>query len=944
MTKVVEIVVAGPQGPPGSIGSITAVELKTKYESNPDTNAYTDADLTKVAGIEAGATTDQTDAEIKTAYENNSNTNVFTNAQVTDLSLAIPSTDKGINNGVASLDSNALVPVGQLPSSVFDVLEFEQLSTFPATGEVGKLYIDQDTDLIHRWNGTVYVLIAFIPAIDKVLLLAQTSAEFFALAEKRIRDNAGSGFSEWGKYAENGTTTFAVNEGIWTNNTIVNLLRLGRKSTPLGISRSDVPIIEVNGVSLTVDNVNNSNTSNSNDLTFPDAPNGLKTYDTATGTLVTHADSATAFATETSTNKVVVSRQDLVFLESWHEKILDKDVVYPLGNVQYGASTYEGIALITSIVAQGYSAFGEWDTSTTGRGVVWSTMSPVNQFIFINDLDNNIYFDGTDLIQVRYRIRVVEGLGDSWDKVLPWSSVDARFANTSSGYLRPRGSLTTVLDLASFQGSNSFNGVLSGNFLGEGDVGAFTTKEDFANAHNGLCFAVPIALVERRNQGALEPTFNPNGTAKFGDGLTWDQTTDARSSTLDCFTSVGDGSISGANSGRIDDKFYDAIFASDVKDLRMSSRRLPVSEIREDAKRKAIAGEVRGFEGIPFSDSFVIDGVTVGGHGGGARIPDTFVLGVSSYTSETQVRGYGLNTTTGLSYPMEHVLSSGGDLFFTMTGAPSSTGGHVWQMVFGEVRNHLQANPSWTDIIGDPANIAATFPDGVEGQWIPIIPDGSSKDWPLNRKSISSIANEEKTVDDGVTWVSGTKAIDSIGNDINSQTIAVGRITLWHYETQAHFTEDDDNSEVLDLDLSVWSANMNLINLGGLLTSSLIGKIPTDNSYNQPVSTVTGIEYSTNKLSVSSNTQRQSAHITIDIDGTSTPALKTLDYLSESNGVGKLVYAYKEMIFDVDFGDNNKFEIANDQNTLTDDNGNTVLYGTASFDTQYFIERSSGAL
>jgi hypothetical protein len=36
------------------------------------------------------------------------------------------------------------------------------------------------------------------------------------------------------------------------------------------------------------------------------------------------------------------------------------------------------------------------------------------------------------------------------------------------------------------------------------------------------------------------------------------------------------------------------------------------------------------------------------------------------------------------------------------------------------------------------------------------------------------------------------------------------------------------------------------------------------------------------------------------------------------------------------FGDNNQFEITNNQATQTDDNGNTVLYGTASFNTQYF--------
>ena len=46
------------------------------------------------------------------------------------------------------------------------------------------------------------------------------------------------------------------------------------------------------------------------------------------------------------------------------------------------------------------------------------------------------------------------------------------------------------------------------------------------------------------------------------------------------------------------------------------------------------------------------------------------------------------------------------------------------------------------------------------------------------------------------------------------------------------------------------------------------------------------------------------------------------------------------MIYDGGWGDNNKFEIANNQESFTDDNGNTGLRGTASFNTQYFIDGS----
>jgi hypothetical protein len=41
------------------------------------------------------------------------------------------------------------------------------------------------------------------------------------------------------------------------------------------------------------------------------------------------------------------------------------------------------------------------------------------------------------------------------------------------------------------------------------------------------------------------------------------------------------------------------------------------------------------------------------------------------------------------------------------------------------------------------------------------------------------------------------------------------------------------------------------------------------------------------------------------------------------------------------FGDNNQFEIYDNQTTILDDNGNSAKVGTASFNTQFFIDESS---
>jgi hypothetical protein len=65
----------------GATADQTGAQIKTAYEA--ETNAFTDAQFTKLAGIETAATADQTGAQIKTAYE--AETNAFTDAQFTKL-------------------------------------------------------------------------------------------------------------------------------------------------------------------------------------------------------------------------------------------------------------------------------------------------------------------------------------------------------------------------------------------------------------------------------------------------------------------------------------------------------------------------------------------------------------------------------------------------------------------------------------------------------------------------------------------------------------------------------------------------------------------------------------------------------------------------------------------------------------------------------------------
>lgn len=81
--------------------------------------------------------------------------------------------DKGKANGVATLDSTGKVPSSQLPSYVDDVIEATSLSSFPSTGEPGKIYVDTSTNKTYRWGGTGYV------EISSSLALGTTSSTAF---------------------------------------------------------------------------------------------------------------------------------------------------------------------------------------------------------------------------------------------------------------------------------------------------------------------------------------------------------------------------------------------------------------------------------------------------------------------------------------------------------------------------------------------------------------------------------------------------------------------------------------------------------------------------------------------------------------------------------------------------------------------------------------------
>lgn len=92
---------------------------------------------------------------------------------------------RGVANGVAPLNSSNKIDSTYLPSYVDDVLEYDAKSSFPSTGETGKIYVDKTTNLTWRWGGSAYV------EISPSLAIGNTSST--AAAGNHIHGNITNG-------------------------------------------------------------------------------------------------------------------------------------------------------------------------------------------------------------------------------------------------------------------------------------------------------------------------------------------------------------------------------------------------------------------------------------------------------------------------------------------------------------------------------------------------------------------------------------------------------------------------------------------------------------------------------------------------------------------------------------------------------------------------------
>ena len=285
---------------------------------------------------------------------------------------------KGIANGVAELDSAGKVPTSQLPSFVDDVLEYSAKSSFPSTGETGKIYVDTSTNLIYRWSGSSYV------EISESLALGETSSTAYRgdrgkLAYDHSQKTSGNphkvtasdvGLGNVPNVATNDQTpTYSMAETITelssgeklsvafgkTSKAIKDLIsHIANKSNPHGVTASQVGLGNVN------------NTSDAN-----------KPVSTAQATAIADAKSAGTSAqtainshTANKSNPHGVTAEQIGASPSSHSHALNWERVWKNSS---GTSTFAGQTL--SLTISNYSAVVIMFRNSTSNSA--TTFSPM---------------------------------------------------------------------------------------------------------------------------------------------------------------------------------------------------------------------------------------------------------------------------------------------------------------------------------------------------------------------------------------------------------------------------------------------------------------------------------------------------------------------------------------------------------------------------------------
>jgi hypothetical protein len=117
----------------------------------------------------------------------------------------------------------------------------------------------------------------------EVTKAGRNQAQFEAMRAQNNEEYAASGFVHFGKEYSSGTNYKTINNGLWTDTTVPNLLYMGKSTTPsLGVSKTNEAVVNIAGITYSLESIS-VNAGVQSKIKFPQAPDGTVTYDSATG-------------------------------------------------------------------------------------------------------------------------------------------------------------------------------------------------------------------------------------------------------------------------------------------------------------------------------------------------------------------------------------------------------------------------------------------------------------------------------------------------------------------------------------------------------------------------------------------------------------------------------------------------------------------------------------
>lgn len=627
------------------------------------------------------------------------------------------------------------------------------------------------------------------------------------------------------------------------------------------------------------------------------------------------------------TEEVITDRVDMFGLEQFDMVMKDGEI---FDMIQSQSSTFgtSGVPTVDSVRPESFFAvYAGQENIVKGKCVKWPNLNRAQKRHIAKYMKERLWIneDG-DLTFTSIRQRSFAGAGNG-----DWANIDS--VSTSTNYLRavdgfghyvkPQGSSDVSVGFG--VGNPTYRTYTAPN-NNEPQKGVFTIDESQPenHAYKGRCFFYVLGTVSRLNQGAYAKGLNEAGTAKWNNyagsnvAQSWYQH-DKFKTKADCFfygaagvTGVVGGDIGfGTNwAGRPDGRFYDAIYADGlggVVDYRLPAYESDSPEEAAKAWEKVKNKTYRGLEKLVWTSVKQLNYVTANTPSGGVY-ELRFEGNPFNLKHNVDTKG---NLVSESGYIYDRVLnvrwvSSVNQTYVRTKDSTSFTDSTGFITLEQELNISVSGSFTVTDVIADPANFLEVFPNGIQGRWISVIPDGVNKDYPITRKSLVSSASALYTSDSGDSWGSVSAAINTVKSTINSTTPAAN-LVVWTYTAFAKPTKPSTNKPVLNGEKGFGAVAQLARADYSLLMESLIGKVGTSAS-NKDLGSLSILSFildhsnasssSHGKLSLVSSYAPKHTIVDLVAPTNNSPAVKALPYQISNNGQCSLGIQANELTYE----------------------------------------------